>query len=79
MIIAELSDRERGLANYIVDKNKSELNRISKDCVAPLVIIRKVCKGTAEAIGVSELKEEEVLSNEEWVRITNSIYNSLKN
>jgi hypothetical protein len=76
MTVAELPGREIGLANYIIDKNKAELNRISKDCVSPIVEIRKACSKTAADIGHNELKEEEPLTHDEWVRITESIYDT---
>jgi hypothetical protein len=76
MFVSELPGREKGLANYIIDKNKAGLNAISKDCVSPLIVIRQVCKNTAKAIGVTELVEEEALTEDEWTRITKSIYDT---
>ena len=70
----ELTSREKGCANYMVERNKVALNRISPDCVAPLIAIRQACKKTAEAIGGTELLSEKPLTNDEWYKITKWIY-----
>ncbi len=71
-----LTEREKQLANYLVDKNKEDLNRISKDCISPFISIRKSVKKTAQAIGKTELQSQEPITNKEWVNITLWIYNT---
>ena len=70
MAIIKLTQRERALAGYLVDSNKSALNRISKDCVSPLIAIRQTVKASAEAIGRTALKSEESLTHDEFMHIT---------
>ena len=70
MKIENLNTREKGIANYLVDRNKTALNRISKDCVSPLIAIRQAVKADAQKIGGELLQSEEPLTNEEWHKIT---------
>lgn len=70
MKIQELTQDERGIANYLVDKHKAELNRISPDCVSPLIALRKVVKPTVEQIGKTVLVSHPEITNDEWSKIT---------
>lgn len=70
MAIIKLTQRERALAGYLVDSNKTALNRISRDCVSPLIVIRQTVKVGAEAIGRTALVSQEPLTHEEFMHIT---------
>ena len=70
MKIENLNTREKGIANYLVDGNKAALNRISKDCVSPLIAIRQAVKADVQKIGGELLPSEEPLTNDEWHKIT---------
>ena len=70
MKIQQLTQEERGIANFLVDKHKAELNRISPDCVSPLIALRKVVKPTVEQIGKTVLASHPGITNDEWFRIT---------
>lgn len=70
MKIEKLNMREKGIANYLVDRNKVALNRISRDCVSPLIEIRKAVKADVEKIGGELLSLEGPLTNDEWFKIT---------
>ena len=65
-----LSTYEKALANYLVDHNKAAINRISPDCISPLAAIRTACKATAEAIGRTELKSQQPVTHDQWLKIT---------
>jgi len=68
--MVNLSNYDKGIANYIVDRNKAALNRIAPDCASLLIAIRNACKVTADAIGRTELKEEPPLTRDQWLKIT---------
>jgi hypothetical protein len=65
-----LSVREKGIANYMIEQNKAALNRIGRDCVAPLVSVRQTLSECAKEIGVTRLVSEAPLSRQEWINIT---------
>lgn len=70
MKIEKLTEREKGIANYLVDRNKAALNSISKDCVSPLIAIRQAVKADVQKIGGELLPLEKPLTNDEWHKIT---------
>ena len=61
---------EKRLANYLVDKNKQSLNRISKDCVSPLIAIRQAVKLDVMAIGNTLLHSESIVTHDEFMNMT---------
>ena len=65
-----LTNRERELASYLVDANKAALNRISPNCVSPLIAIRQTIKHSAGDVGVTALRSMDPITNEEWHIIT---------
>jgi len=72
----QLTQHERQIANYMIDMNRDALNRISPDCVSPLISLRKVVLRTAQAIGNTELRSERPLTHREWIKITQWIRNT---
>ena len=66
----KLTAGQKQIADYMINENKAALNRISPDCVAPLIAIRQAVRNTAKSIGVTALKSRPQLSQEDWIAIT---------
>jgi len=60
-----------------MEYNKEVLNEIPEDFISPIIAIRQVCKGSAEAVGKTALKSMEPLTKEEWIKITQWIWDTL--
>ena len=66
MKIIELTKHEKQIANYLINRNKTEINKIPLDCISPLIALRKICKKTAESIGKTELLLEKPLKKDNF-------------
>lgn len=72
--LQELTPRERRILWEMVGNHFAALNKINPDCISPLIVIRNTVRPTAEKIGHTLLPTETQVTQEEWYKITEWIY-----
>lgn len=77
---------QKELYFYTKDHFEAELNRISPECVSPLIVVRQIvkkaiteyCKNYCEK-GHDPFKSETPFSPEDFQEVSNKIYNEIMN